>query len=238
MKPRFLVLVFLLAAGCGMAPSSPHTEAANSPFPSHVSATMDDVLAKARKNWQSDAIVTTVEMQWYPQDERDESKVQHWLAITLNSPSNGARRYVYVGGPYAGQIVDMPPDKDGSTIDHALPDFKFDLPQAIEFIRHAGLKDRLFFVKLEMVGASGTPPIAAWTIASLSDSSLFPLALDAQTGAIIPWKRAYNPPPFTDVQMRAAWDQVLNRNQPAHQNNANKHLECFMAIQEFGFCTQ
>ncbi len=239
MKLRHLIF-FVVCFNVSYRAASPvqYAEAATagSPYPSHVNATMDDVLAKARKTWQPDAIVTTVEMQWYPRDELDETKVQHWLAITLNSPSNGARRYAYVGGPYAGTIVDMPPDKDSSTIDHALPDFKFDLPQAIDFIRHAGLKDRLFFVKLEMVGAANTPPIAAWTIASLSSSSLYPIALDAQTGAIIPWQRAYNPPPFTDTQMRAAWDKVLNRNQPARPSDANQHLDCFLSIQEFGFC--
>jgi len=109
------------------------------------------------------------------------------------------------------------------------------LPDAIAFLRHAGLKDQLFFVKLVMVGAANTQPLAAWTIASLADRSLFPIALDAQTGKIIPWVRAYNPPPFTDAQMRAAWNQVLHP-PSSNGNNAQKNLDCFMAVQEFGFC--
>ena len=84
-------------------------------------------------------------------------------------------------------MADEPPDHDSSTIDHALPaSIKLDLPEAIAYLRHVGLKDRLFFVKLVIVGAANTQPRAAWTIASLAHPGLFPIALDAQTGKIIP----------------------------------------------------
>ena len=35
--------------------------------------------------------------------------------------------------------------------------------------------------------------------------------------------------------MRAAWDQVLHP-PTSGSNNAQQHLDCFMAVQEFGFC--
>ena len=147
----------------------------------------------------------------------------------------GAALFLYRGAS-AGTVVDEPPDPSGSTIDHALPaSIKIDLPQAIAFLRHVGLKDRLFLVTLQMVGAANTQPLAAWTIASLADRSLFPLALDAQTGKVIPWVRAYNPPPFTDKQMYDAWNQVLHPPKPG-PNPAQQHLDCFMSVQEYGYC--
>jgi hypothetical protein len=232
---RFAFLVSLWT-GFAAAGTVQPALAQGTPIPGNINATMARILATARKSWHADAIVTSVEMKWYPTDDLDAPDVMHWLVIAVNSPSTGARRFYDIGKPYDGEIDDSPPDHDSSTIDHALPaSIKLDLPQAITFLRHAGLKDRLFFVKLVMVGAANTQPLAAWTIASLADSSLFPIALDAQTGKIIPWVRAYNPPPFTDAQMRAAWEQVLHPPKPG-SNNAQQHLDCFMAVQEFGFC--
>jgi hypothetical protein len=231
------VSVVFLSVGCGIAPPGQHVEAAGSPYPSHVNTIVNNILAQERKTWRKDAVATLVEMQWYPQYEPDETKVQHWLAMTLYSPSNGAGRYLYVGGPYDGQVVDTPPEKNTRAFHVALPDFKFDLPQAIDFIRRQGLKDRLSSVKLEMVGAAGTTPIPAWTISSFSASSLYPIVLDAQTGAVIPWQRAFNPPPFTDEEMRAAWDRVLNRNQPKPSDpHALSPFDCVAIIQQGGDC--
>jgi hypothetical protein len=232
--PRILYLVvFALMASIVIVPAA---RAAGAPIPSHVNQTMANILSGARKSWHADAIITSVEMKWYPTDDLEGANTMHWLEIQANSPSTGARRYFYIGAPYDGKVVDEPVDRDSSTIDHALPpSIKLDLPDAIAFLRHAGLKDQLFFVKLVMVGAANTQPLAAWTIASLADRSLFPIALDAQTGKIIPWVRAYNPPPFTDAQMRAAWNQVLHP-PSSNGNNAQKNLDCFMAVQEFGFC--
>jgi hypothetical protein len=229
----FLVLVW---AGIATAASVQPARAQGTPIPTNVNATMARILATARKSWHADAIITSVEMKWFPTDDLDAPGVLHWLEIQVNSPSTSARRYFYVGKPYDGNVVDEPPDHDSSTIDHALPaSIKLDLPQALAFLRHVGLKDRLFFVKLVMVGAANTQPLAAWTIASLADPGLFPIALDAQTGKIIPWVRAYNPPPFTDKQIHDAWEQVLH---PPKQgsNSAQQHLDCFMSVQEFGFC--
>jgi hypothetical protein len=67
------------------------------------------------------------------------------------------------------------------------------------------------------------------------DPGLFPIALDALTGKIIPWVRAYNPPPFTDKQMHDGWERVLDPPKPG-SNNAQQHLECFLSVQEFRFC--
>jgi hypothetical protein len=229
----FLVLVW---AGIVSAASVQPACAQGTPIPSNVNATMARILDTARRSWHADAIITSLEMQWFPTDDVDAPGVMHWLGIEVNSPSTGARRYFYVGKPYDGNVVDQPPDRDSSTVDHALPAvIKLDLPQALAFLRHAGLKDRLFFVKLEMVGAANTQPLAAWTIASLADPGLYPIALDAQTGKVIPWVRAYNPPPFTDKQMRDAWQQVLHPPRPG-SNNAQQHLDCFLSVQEFGFC--
>ena len=230
----------LLAAFCaGIIVAAPVHSAplAPTPIPSNINATMASILATARKNWHADAILTSVDLKWYPDENVDDTKVtMHWLEIQANSPSTGARRYFYIGGTSAGTVVDEPPDQSSSTIDHALPaSVKLDLPQAIAFLRRVGLKDRLFLVRLEMVGAANTQPLAAWTIASLADPNLFPLALDAQTGKVIPWVRAYNPPPFTDKQMHDAWQQVLHPPKPG-PNNAQAHLECFMSVQEYGYC--
>jgi hypothetical protein len=195
----------------GAAATGQMARAQGSPFPNNVNATMARILAAARKNWHADAIITSVEMKWYPTEDLDAPGVMHWLEIQVNSPSTSARRYFYVGKPYDGTVVDEPPDHDASTIDHALPaSIRLDLPQALAYLRHVGLKDRLFFVKLEMVCAVNTQPLAAWTIAPLADPGLFPIILDVQTGKIPPWLRAYNPPLFTDQQMHDAWERVLH----------------------------
>ena len=239
METRHLVrfaLLALLWTGFIAVPAVQPAQAQGTPFPSNINATMARILATARKSWHADAIVTSVEMKWYPTDDLDAPGVMHWLEIQVNSPSTSARRYFYVGKPYDGMVTDEPPDHDSSTIDHALPaSIKVDLPAAIAYLRKVGLKDRLVFVTLVMVGAAKTPPLAAWTIASLNDPNLFPLVLDAQTGKIISWVRAYNPPPFTDKEMYDAWQKVLNPPKPG-PNNAQQHLDCFMAVQEFGFC--
>ncbi len=232
--PRLMVLAvfFGFAGGMFISPG----KAAGSPFPSNVNQTMSTLLATARKNWHPDAIITSVEMKWYPIDDLEGGNTLHWLEIQANSPSTGARRYFYVGQPYDGKITDEPPDHDSSTLNHALPpNIKLDLPQVIAFLHRSKIKDRLDFVKLQMVGAGNTMPLAAWTIASLSNPSLFPLTLDAQTGEVIPWVRAYNPPAFTDAQIRAAWNQMLHPPSP-DGGGAQKNLDCFMAVQEFGFC--
>jgi hypothetical protein len=232
---RFAFLVLVWAGIAAVTPVQP-AWAQGTPIPNNVNATMARILATARKSWHADAIVTSVEMKWFPTDDLDAPGVMHWLEIQVNSPSTGARRYFYVGKPYDGTMVNEPPDHDGSTIDHALPAIiNLDLPQALAYLRHAGLKDRLFFVKLEMVGAANTQPLAAWTIASLADPGLFPIVLDAQTGKIIKWERAYNPPPFTDKDIYAAWQKVLHPLKPG-PNSAQQHLDCFMSVQEFGFC--
>ena len=239
MESRVLIrfaLLGLLWAGLAAAPLVQTAQAQGTPIPGNINATMARILATARKNWHADAIITSVEMKWYPTDDLDAPGVMHWLEIQANSPSTGARRYFYVGKPYDGTVTDEPPDHDGSTIDHALPaSIALDLPAAVAYLRKVGLKDRLSIVKLEMVGAANTQPLAAWTIASLADPGLFPIALDAQTGKIIPWVRAYNPPAFTDKQIHDAWEQVLHPPKPG-SNNAQQHLDCFMAVQEFGFC--
>ena len=143
MESRVLIrfaLLGLLWAGLAGAPLVPPAQAQGTPLPSNINATMARILAIARKNWHPDAIITSVEMKWYPTDDLDAPGVMHWLEIQANSPSTSARRYFYVGKPYDGTVTDEPPDHDGSTIDHALPaSIALDLPAAVAYLRKVGL---------------------------------------------------------------------------------------------------
>ena len=119
----------------------------------------------------------------------------------------------------------------------ALPEFKLDLPDAIALIRRAGLKDSLNSLELRMVGAAHTTPLAAWMIATRGAKTLYPIPVDAQTGAVIPWQRVFDPPQWTDAQMKAAWDRVLNRNQPKpYDPYARDPGECVIEIIQVGHC--
>jgi hypothetical protein len=103
MRSRYLVRFALLAslwAGIAAAPTVQPARAQGTPYPANVNATMARILATARKSWHADAIITGVEMKWYPTDNLDAPGVMHWLEIQVNSPSTSARRYFYVGKPY------------------------------------------------------------------------------------------------------------------------------------------
>jgi hypothetical protein len=234
MKRRLLSLfVTLLLAGFGSESPGRQATAAEAAVtaPADVNARMNEVLAQVHKTWRRDAIVYYIELHWYPQEP---PIAQYWLEMLLYSPSNHMKRAVTLGGPQDGNVFDMGKDTDDSWTYTAIPDFKIDLPEALVAAYRAGATGHLSFVRLDVVGASGAPPILAWQVSS-NEFKLYPLAIDAQTGAVIPWQRAYNPPKWTDEEMRQAWDRVLNRNQPkSHDPHKIEPWECVMMVQETG----
>jgi hypothetical protein len=242
MKWRLLRPFVVFLATCTFASLGQQVVAAGPNYPSHVSDTMNSVIAKARKTWRRDSVVNSIALQYYPADTTNPNVI-YWLAIRLVSPSNGASRVVQVGGPMDGDINDSPAPRDPAwrsdprlqSFQTHIPDFKIDLPEAIAVVRHVGLKDRLFSVELDMVGATGTTPLPAWEIRVFGAKSLYPLPVDAQTGAILNWKRVYDRPTWTDAEMKAIWDRLLNRNQPPPQNHGGlSPWECVAQIQEIG----
>jgi hypothetical protein len=209
-------------------------------LPIRVPATVGNVLAQARKTWRKDAVAVMVELNRYPGGAETANTV-YWLTVRMQSPSNRALRQIQVGGPNDGDIFDWPAPRNPAerAVEGGLPDFKLDLQDAIGVLRHAGLKDGFATVNLRMVGATGTAPIAAWTFLAQSAQALYPLAVDAQTGKIVPWQRAFDPPQWTDAKMKEIWDRVLNRNQPQNKPYdpyAREPGECVIEIAQVGHC--
>jgi hypothetical protein len=162
------------------------------------------LLEDAHKRFRKDAVITRIELQG--------AAGIAWLGVGLYSPSNGAILSVQVGGPNNGayrQSRTAP-----GNVSAGLPtDFKVDLPDAVVALRGAGWSGGLGPMYLGMVGASGTPPILAWTLRVTGGPMMFPVFIDAQSGELIAWQRAMDPPNGSDAQLKAIWDKLLNRNQ-------------------------
>ena len=231
MKRRFFsFFVVFLAATCISAPPSQRVHAADEGYPAHVSATLNAVLDQAHKTFRKDAVIYMVEVQGVPS--------LYWLQISLFSPSNGATLTVWVGGPSNGQFsVGMVNPDERFRVPAALtPNFNIDLPDAMAILRKAGLKGSLGVTRLVWAGASGTPPVLAWSIRVAGGPIMFPLFVDAKDGKVLSWQRAMDPPNASDAQLRAAWDTLLHRNQPPNGPRAKDPWECVAEIQETGNC--
>jgi hypothetical protein len=72
-SPRLVRFAFLVMvwAGIASAASVHPARAQGTPIPNNVNATMARILATARKSWHGDAIITSVEMKWYPTADLD-----------------------------------------------------------------------------------------------------------------------------------------------------------------------
>jgi hypothetical protein len=163
------------------------------------------LLDDAHKRFRRDAVITRIELQG--------AAGVAWLGVGLYSPSNGAILGVQVGGPNNGAYrqSQTAPGNYGA----GLPtDFKVDLPDAVVALRNAGWSGGIGPMHLGMVGASGTSPILAWTLRVTGWPMMFPAFIDAQSGQLIAWQRAMDPPNGSDAQLKAIWDVLLNRNQP------------------------
>jgi len=178
-------------------------------YPSNFPATYKAVLAGARDKWVKDAVVTRVDVQ------AAYGISQAWLTFDLFSPSTGGHMIYTAGGPQNGHssfgyIAPINRDRVGTPLP---PSLSLDLRDAIAAVRKAGLKGQMGPIHLDMVGASGTPPIAVWSIRVAGGPIMVPLFVDAQSGKFVPWQRASDPPNGSDVQLRDIWNRLLNRNQ-------------------------
>jgi len=180
-RQLFTLFVVLFLAAFGSASRVRQANAAETvaTVPSDVSARMNEVLAQAHKTWRKDAIVTQVDLQWYPQQL---PTAQFGLVMRLYSPSNRMERTVTLGGPQDGSVLDLGRNLNDNSPTRPIPDFKIDLPDAFVAASRAGVSGIMFSVRLAMIGAKGTPPILAWQFQPV-EFRPYPLPIDAQTGA-------------------------------------------------------
>jgi hypothetical protein len=106
-------------------------------------------------------------------------------------------------------------------------DFNIDLPDAVAAVQRAGRTHGVGPIYLGRVGARGTPPMLAWTVRVTGGPMMVPVFVDAQTGELIPWQRAMDPPNGSDAQLKAIWDVLINRNQPKplDMNAIMRHID-------------
>ena len=101
------------------------------------------------------------------------------------------------------------PFKANESIDLTpIPDFTVDLPQAIAIAHKNGLNGTVENAYLHVLQPKGKPPILAWVVLTTdsftnSRRSKVP-AIDAYTGAVIPFDQAFDPPSGSDAELIAA----------------------------------
>lgn len=208
-------------------------------YPSHVSATMASVVAESRKRGMTDAVTTSIELQWYPPNVPDSVKT-YWLKFAVYSPSTRIQCTVDIGGPNSGNPFCGSPMT--GPIDRSLPplpaSFNLDLPDFIAFVRHAGMQGPIQSLQLRMAGASATPKFPAWVLQVPDGPSWVPLFVNAQDAKVVSWQRAMDPPNGSDEQLREIYGRLLNRTQPGRGNSGYNAMECVVEIQETGNCVQ
>jgi hypothetical protein len=208
-------------------------------YPSHVNATMAAVLAESRRRGVTDAVVTEIELQWYPPRVPDSVKTFR-LKFSVYSPSTRIQCMADIGGPNSGNPFCGPPMT--GPIDRSLPplpaSFNLDLPDFIAFVRHAGMQGPIQSLQLRMAGATGTPKFPAWVLQIPDGPARVPLFVNAQDGKLASWQRAMDPPSGSDEQLREVYGRVLHPSPPAHGNNGYDALECVVEIQQTGNCAR
>jgi hypothetical protein len=190
-----------------------------------VKPALSQVLAAARKNLP-DLSFTYVEIQGIPG--------YLWLQYHLYSPSTGAVVTGYAGGPNSGQysVTNWKPNDPAQTV---LPtNFKVDFADAMRTLQKTGLKPTgLGITRLQWAGATGTPPVLAWSIRVGGTGYLVPLFVDAQTGQVLPWQRAIDPITGNDAQIQAWRDSFKPPPPPQGQSNSGiQAMECVAGLQE------
>jgi len=233
MSRLFAISVAFVAAACVLTSPGQQIQTGSNGIP-RANPYLKMLLNDARQKWRKDAIITKVELEGV-------QNVAGWLGVELYSPSNGGIMNVEIGGPNNGaeSYAQATPANGIHTLTAPLPtSVNVDLPDAIAYIRKAGLNGPLGASYLGMVGAIGTQPILAWTVHVSSGSFIeAPVFVNANDGKFIPWQRAMDPPDGTDAQIAAAWNALFHRNQNSGQGQgldspAYKAMECVAGIQE------
>ncbi len=208
-------------------------------YPAHVSATMAAVLAGARKQWKSDAVITHIDLQWYPPNVLDSAKA-YWLKFQIYSPSIRSTCWVNIGGPINGNTFCGAPDTNPNVASSpALPaSINYDLPDVLAMVRKAGWGGPLGSVELRMIGATGTPILPGWVIEVVGGPAWVPLFVSAADGKVVSWQRAMDPPNGNDAQLAEVYGRLLHRNQLGSNDAGYKAMECVVEIQETGNCAQ
>jgi hypothetical protein len=173
-------------------------------LPDHVQDIAKEILAKAKKTWRKDAYVTTIRLA--VTTSSDGSQTQNTLYVTLYSPSKQLAEIV----PHGQQYGDYPmPIAAGTTIDLGpVPDFTIDLPQAVAIARQHGMTGKLNGAYIEVHHPTGKAPILAWVVQT--DDPVNNMlqakvpAIDPFTGEVIPFNKAFDPPPGSDKELAAA----------------------------------
>lgn len=204
------------------APLPPLIE--NGGYNYRIKPSLNGVLEAARKNLK-DLVFTYIEIQGIPGNL--------WLQYHLYSPSTGAIVTGWAGGPSNGKysVTNWKPH-DAAQI--ALPiDFKVDFADAMAKLQSTGLKPvGLGVTRLEWTGATGTPQLLAWSISVGGNKSMGPMFVDAQSGALIPWQRAIDPPGGSDADIQAMRNAFQNHGQqPGQSNDSLKAMECVAGLQ-------
>jgi hypothetical protein len=197
-------------------------------FPASYKATLDG----ARKLWMKDAVAVHVEV------EGAYGIPTAWFRFSLYSASTGNFATYVAGGPLNGQSTfSFIQPINRSRLGDPLPaDLNVDLPDAIASLRKAGYLGAFGVIRLDMSGATGTTPLPAWSIRVGGKTPAFPpVFVNAQTGKFIPVNRMMDPVPGSDAEIKAIWDRLLSRNQPASSARTPGGLEpweCVALIQE------
>lgn len=217
--------MILMAVASMFSPRMHSVQAAADEYP-RAKPYLNILLDDAHKRFRKDAVITRIELQG--------AAGVAWLGVGLYSPSNGAILSVQVGGPANGAYRQS--QAAPGNVAAGLPtDFKVDLPEAVAALRNAGVHGGLGSTYLGRVGASGTTPILAWTMRVGGGSVMFPIYVDAQTGKLIQWQRAMDPPNGSDAQLKAIWDALYKRDQPQQPDadeQARKVGECVAMLQD------
>jgi hypothetical protein len=243
MKPTHLAFALTLLPGAAY-PSAAQTDiqiqvahptVAVGPevVPVHVTATLKVVLDQAHKTWRRDAEVHGVTVMYTL------GQPAAWLGVGLYSPSANAILNTQIGGPNDGAIFTAiigPSRKTPPGYGAIPPDFKVDLPDAVAMVRKY-YKGVFGSIALQWVGATGTQPLLAWVMTVSDGPPWEALVLNVQDAKWIPVKRAFDPPPGTDAQLRAAWDAFFARyRNPGNSPDSDKWRQCVVEIQLTGNC--
>jgi hypothetical protein len=207
-------------------------------YPKNLNATMANAVATSRKVWMKDAVINSVQLQWYPPKVLDSMKT-YWLKLSMVSPSARIVCTTNIGGPLNGNTLCSPP-MDAARLQAPLPSsISVDLPDVLADVRHKGMAGPLGSVELRMAGATGKQQFPAWVIEVAGGPSWVPLFVNAQDGRVVGWQKAMDPPNGSDAQLAEVYGALLHRNHISGSSGdpGYEAAKCVFEIQEGGACT-
>jgi hypothetical protein len=207
-------------------------------YPKHLNETMASALTTARKIWMKDAVVNSVQLQWYPPNVLDSQKT-YWLKLAMMSPSIRVQCWTNVGGPMNGNTFCSSPVDNINRMQPPLPaSISQDLPDVLANVRRMGMGGPLGSVELRMAGTSGKPQFPAWVIEVAGGPSWVPLFVNAMDGKVVGWQQAMDPPNGSDAQLADVYGRLLHRAPPpgSQGDPGYEAAKCVFELQQGGAC--